>query len=141
VGPAEAPPAGTQIPPHRAEAQFQIRLLSDDVTRARAARPSDGRTLAGTGLLNQAQTAYDRAQYAEAFRLALRGRREVGGAIEAVPLVGVPSEGSERSEAPLSPENAAESAAAADRCPSCGHPMLPEEPFCRGCGVPRASSG
>lgn len=133
--------SATKIPPHRAEAQFQMRLLSDEVALAKAERPSDGRTLSGNALLAQAQTAYDRGQYAEAFRLALKGRREVGGSVETVPLTPPAPDGTEGPAGAPNLEAAAEAVAAADRCPSCGHPMLPDEPFCRGCGVPRSAPG
>lgn len=138
-----APPApltspSPKLPAHRAEAQFQMRLLTDEVSLAKAERPSDGHTLASAGLLSQSQAAFDRAQYAEAFRLALKGRREVGGGIETVPLASH-GLGGDAAATPTA-EASAETAAAAGRCPNCGHPMLPDETFCRGCGSPRSGT-
>ena len=133
---AEAPLPAAKLPAHRAEAQFQLRLLEEDVNRARSARPSDGRTLQASALLAQAQAAFDRSEFQEAFRLALKGRREAGGTIQTLP----PAPGSRGPPASGAPDPAlaADAAAAATRCPACGHPMLADDGFCRGCGTPRA---
>jgi hypothetical protein len=137
---AAAPPPASRLPAHRAESQFQIRLLEDEVARARTSRPKDGRTLEAGALLEQAQQAFGRADYAEAFRLALRGRREAGGSVEALPAA--PSARSTGGTAAGRPDPAtvADALASANRCPSCGHPMSANDAFCRGCGTPRATA-
>lgn len=136
--PASSAPPPAKVPAHRAEAQFQLRLLETDLERAGAS--SDGRVLRAKALRAEAQQAFDRSDYASAFRLALKGRREAGAPVEAVPAVaaGAPGGPSPGSGAPnTDPAETAAALASSDRCPHCGHPMATDDPFCRGCGVPR----
>jgi hypothetical protein len=128
------PPRG--LPKNRAESQFQLRLLEADLAKAKERRAGEAGTVAASELYGEAQAAFSREEYTEALRLALRGRRQVGGAVETVAL------GS--SAAKPEPESAAQDLAAAaeavagrDRCARCGHPSLPGDTFCRGCGAPR----
>ncbi|MGP8078596.1 MAG: zinc ribbon domain-containing protein [Thermoplasmata archaeon] len=146
VSPADVgvPPA-PKIPPHRAEAQFQLRLLKEELPGVGGGRANDGRRLRAQALSTQAQQAFDRSDYAEAFRLALKGRREAGASVETLapppsPIgpAGTVAEGDPSAGAPSDPIQAATELASADRCPSCGHPTRPQDAFCRGCGVPRA---
>ncbi len=145
--PSAAPaPAPTAPPKNRVESQFQLRLLAQELEVARHDRPDDGKTGAAGALDRQAREAFDRADFTEAFRLALRGRRALGDRVEALP----PGPGG-GAPAPPPPGNApgalrsevdaagsAESVASAGRCPTCGYPALPGDTFCRGCGTPRA---
>jgi len=140
---AAAPPA-PKLPAHRAESQFQLRLLEEDLARAQSDRANDGRTLRAKALSVQAQQAFDRSDYAEAFRLALKGRREAGGAVETLaPPPTRPKGAGGPGPAAGAPEGASDAAlaaaavASADRCPDCGHPMTAGDAFCRGCGTPR----
>jgi hypothetical protein len=133
---AAAPPPAAPMPRNRAESHFQIGLLDSELETARKDRPSAGPTLEASALRTQAQAAFDRADYTEAFRLSLRARRVLGGHVEAL----APSPGG-RGAAAAAPapdaEAAAERTAAAERCPSCGYPTSPTDAFCRGCGIPR----
>ena len=157
TGPSSPPPAvpagseprspatpAAKIPAHRAEAQFQLRLLQDEVARPAASGAGDGRRLQAQALAAQAQQAFDRGDYAESFRLALKGRREGGLPIETVAPPGHPSgvrasaDAAGPTDAADDPERTADSLASLARCPHCGHPMGPSEQFCRGCGAPRA---
>jgi hypothetical protein len=145
--PSEAIPPAPKIPAHRAESQFQLRLLEEELARARSTRANDGHTLQAQALFAQARQAFDRADYAEAFRLALKGRREAGGSVEALapPPRGKPAGGTGPAEASEVAPNedlalAAAAVASADRCLECGHPMTSEETFCRGCGSPRKAT-
>jgi ribosomal protein L32 len=85
----------------------------------------------------KAQTAYAVGRYTEAFSLALKGRRGLGGNVGAVgPTPGVKPSSLEPEAPDL--DRAVESAAGATRCPQCGHPTTADDAFCRGCGTSRA---
>jgi Double zinc ribbon len=133
-------PAPTGLPKNRAESQFEMRLLDSDVESAKQSKPSDPATLAATDFQGKAQAAFDSGEYTEALRLALKGRRGLGGKVETVapgpssrPLGGASSPND-----PQDPGATAERAASATRCSSCGYPTTPDDVFCRGCGSPRA---
>jgi len=123
-------PPPTPLPKNRAESHFMLGLLVQDLEKA---PPGAGPTLEGQALRGQSQAAFDRGDYAESFRLALRGRRALGGPLETL----APSS---RSAAPPAgaggrdPDAAANSMAGAQRCSECGYPTLPGDGFCRGCG-------
>jgi len=138
--PRSSPPSAAKIPAHRAEAQFQLRLLQDEIAGAATSEAGNGRRLQAQALATQAQQAFDRGDYAESFRLALKGRREGGRPIETVAPPGPPAPSGTSAEGagPADdPERTADSLASLARCPQCGHPMGPTEQFCRGCGSPR----
>jgi len=133
---ASARPPSTGLPRNRVESQFELRLLDTELDRARQNRPSDPATLAGTEFRAKAQAAFDAGEFTDAFAFALKGRRGLGGNVESVasrPLVS----GTEPGTAAIDPSEAAERAASAARCPSCGYPTTPDDAFCRGCGTPR----
>ena len=132
---APTPPAA-RLAPHRAESQFQIRVLGESLDSVPA---NDGRRREATALLDQAKVAYDRAEYGDAFRLALRGRRALGASVEGLPASGARPPGAPTALA-ADPAQLAEATAASDRCPVCGYPMRTDDGFCRGCGVPRSSA-
>jgi hypothetical protein len=136
--PANPPPS---IPKNRVESQFELHLLDQELAAARSARAGDGSLETADALRRQAQTAYDRADYTEAFRLGLRARRQLGGKVESLPATGTP--GGATSTAERSPPNGGDAAATADaiagssRCPACGYPVAADDRFCRGCGKPK----
>ena len=132
-------PAPAAVPKNRAEAQFQLRLFEEELAKASKAgtAPDEAKDL-----FVQAHAAYDRADYAEAFRLSLRGRRRVGGSVEALgssPRASLSVEAASTGTA-VDPAVAAEEVAGQDRCASCGHPIVPGDAFCRGCGAARLPS-
>ena len=136
-GASAAPPiAAPNLPRGRAEAQFQMHLLDSDLAEAKAARPSAPATLAGVDFQDKARTAFDSGQYTDALRLALKGRRGLGGHVETVAPTAA-SRNVDAAAAAADPQAAAETAASASRCPNCGYPTNPSDVFCRGCGVPR----
>jgi hypothetical protein len=140
---ADSSPPPAKLPKNRAESLFELHLLEQEVQTARASAPVRGSTLEAVNLQGQAQSAFDRAEYTEAFRLALRARRSLGGSVETLsaPRRGPAAPRPSRTPAPpVDPVAAAERAAAASRCPSCGYPTLPDDTFCRGCGEPRTAS-
>ncbi len=141
--PISPEPAMSKVPKNRVESQFEMRLLDGDLEAANRDRPSQAGTQRAAKLRKDAQAAYDRADYTEAFRLALRGRREVGGKVETLDLGPPLSSAATPGSAAASPESAnpmleAERVAGSERCPQCGHPNLSSDAFCRGCGIPTA---
>lgn len=133
-----APPVPPAVPKNRAEAQFQLRLFEEDLVTAKGKDGGAQPSAEARELYVQAQAAFSRGDYGEAFRLALRGRRRVGATVEALapsPVSPVPP--GQPSPSPTDVAAAAERVALADRCPSCGHPISPDDSFCRGCGTAR----
>jgi len=135
--PAPVAPAPNPVAKNRAEAQFQLRLFESELARADKSTPGGSASPEARDLYVQAHAAFARAEYAEAFRLSLRGRRAVGGKVETLgppmPVASAPAAGGAGN-----PVATAEALAAQERCPSCGHPTLPGDAFCRGCGAARA---
>ena len=134
------------IAKNRAESKFQLTVLDRELERVRHDRSEGPATAEATALQRDAQTAFDRSDYTEAFRLALRGRRALGGSVESLPpspgarTTSTPRAGATDTARPLDASAAAERVAGADRCPACGYPTLPGDTFCRGCGTPRAGA-
>jgi Double zinc ribbon len=139
AGASSPPPPPAPLPRNRAESQFQLHLLDQEVATARRERPKQGTTLEAVKLQGEAQAAFERGDFTDAFKLALRARRALGGKVESLapparsPPTPVPGPGL----GPVDPAASAEQAAAASRCPECGYPTLPNDTFCRGCGTPR----
>lgn len=141
--PAPAPPPSPSLAKNRAESQFQLRLLDQELASAQTDRARSASTQEASRIRSDAGAAFDRGEFTEAFRLALRGRRTLGATIEGLPA-GRPVEGvaalPNGAPATLDLTQTAEQVAGAERCPECGYPALPGDAFCRGCGVPRASA-
>jgi Double zinc ribbon len=133
LAPGAAPgPAPAPLPKNRAESHFLIGVLTQEVQRA---PPGAGSTLEALALRDQAQAAFDRGDYGESFRLALRGRRALGGRIESLAATSTPPASAPLASVPDA-GNVADTVAGAARCPDCGHPTLTDDVFCRGCGRP-----
>jgi hypothetical protein len=135
VGSAPAP----SVPRNRAEAQFQLRLFEEELAAAAKGAKDRTQVEGARELYVQAHAAFARADYAQAFRLALRGRRQVGGHIESLgPPPATPASGGGAGVPPTAdPVESAERVAALERCPLCGHPAVAGDTFCRGCGAAR----
>lgn len=139
ASPAGATPAAPAVPKNRAEAQFQLHLFEQDLATA-AKGPGDRAVADGAReLYVQAHAAFSRGDFQEAFRLALRGRRQIGARVESLGPSAPPPAGSKATVASSAPDAAetAEAAATGERCPTCGHPAVKGDAFCRGCGAPR----
>lgn len=136
---ATAPPRAA-IPKNRVESQFQLRLLDQELETARQRRPRSTPTRDATQIRAEATAAFDRGDYTEAFRLALKGRRTLGAEVEGLPPVhvtpGAPAISSDGS-AGADLTQTVERVASAERCAECGYPALAGDTFCRGCGQPR----
>jgi len=137
--PAAPLPTAPPIPKNRVESQFQLHLLQGELDQARAVHAPASKIQGAEALRGEAQSAFDHEDYTEAFRLALRGRKQLGGTIETLPppTKGPASATADERAGPIDPGAAAERAASATRCPDCGYPMLPDDAFCRGCGRPK----
>jgi len=131
------------IPKYRAESQFQIRLLTDELGGLTSRRAKDPTGVQAASFKRQASEAFDRGDYAEAFRLALHGRRALGGTLESLPPTGpgvsATPEAGNGTARPSDIAATAETVASGERCPDCGYPALPGDAFCRGCGRPKAT--
>ncbi|MGA8710460.1 MAG: zinc ribbon domain-containing protein [Thermoplasmata archaeon] len=141
VSPSPAVPA---LPKNRAESHFQMRILSDELDALGGRRARDPAVEGAKALRDQAQVAFDKGDFTDAFRLALRGRRTLGGTVEGLAAV-VPATGgggpgmSGPGSATADPTQTAEAVAGGERCPDCGYPALAGDGFCRGCGRPRTT--
>jgi Double zinc ribbon len=141
--PPSPAPATAPMPRNRAESQFQLRLLDQELDTARASRPAAAETTEAADLRAKSQAAFDRADFTEAFRLALKGRRALGGSVEALPpspatrVAAVPVPNGSAGAAPPDATQTAERVASGEHCPECGYPTLAGDAFCRGCGTPR----
>ena len=139
-------PTPVAIPRNRAESQFQLRILGQEIEAAQGKRPRARQTVEAAELRTRAQAAYDRAEFTEAFRLALKGRRALGGSVEGLPpTAATHADGPALTSAgagpgPADPARTAEAVSGGQRCPECGYPALPGDAFCRGCGTPRTPS-
>jgi len=141
--PSVTPAVKPAIPKNRAESQFQIRLLGEELAALPPRRARDSSGTQATALHRQATEAFDKEEYTEAFRLALRGRRALGGHLETLAPTGAGAgraTGTGNGGGPA-PDLArtAESVAGGERCPECGYPALAGDSFCRGCGRPHAT--
>jgi hypothetical protein len=129
------------IPKDRVESQFQLRLLGEELDALPASRAQDPTVAGATALRSQASAAFDRGDYSVAFRLALKGRRTLGGTLESLPPPTTAATGAMKGGAsgPASDASqAADAAAGRERCPDCGYPAVTGDAFCRGCGRPQA---
>lgn len=135
--------AAPALPKNRAESQFQLRLLTDELAGLPERRARDPVVVDATALKGQSELAFGKGDYSAAFRLALRGRRVLGGSVESLPATSasspmtattLPNGGSSASPDPV---HSAEAVAGGERCPDCGYPALAGDAFCRGCGRPR----
>jgi RNA polymerase subunit RPABC4/transcription elongation factor Spt4 len=137
------PPEGVSVPDappvprlakNRAESRFQISLLNEELATAGTSRPNDAAVAEGKVASAEAQSAYDRTEYTEALRLALRGRRKLGARIESLPPPNTRIPPTPPALAPV----ALGAPAGMAPCVQCGRPLKASDRFCRGCGTPRA---
>ncbi len=127
-GAASEAPSG-RPPKNKLESHFQLRLLESDLER-RGKTPD---TSGAAELLGQARTAFDREEYTEALRLALKGRRQLGAPVETLGKAG-PAGRATGAPAPSVAPNGER------RCAKCGRAVVEGDAFCRGCGTPYPAS-
>jgi len=140
VAKAGTPPAPA-VPRNRAEAQFQLRLFEEELAAAAKGKRDRKQLDAARALYIEAHAAFARGEFGPAFRLALRGRRQIGGHVESLapPPPNAAAAGAATDAPSADASGSAEQVAAQERCPLCGHPTVPGDAFCRGCGAPRTA--
>ncbi len=133
--------AVAQRPPkNQLEARFEQNLLAEEIVRRRAGRAKDPVARTAERLGRDSQAAYDRNDYTEALRLALKGRRSLGVKIE-----GLPASGAGRIEASGAREGSGLPVGGlvtpgpepgfGAKCPQCGRIGGAADRFCRDCGT------
>lgn len=127
----EAP--ASRLPKNRAESKFQLTILDEELASAKADAPARGEAEA---LGTEAHAAYERGDYNEALRTALRARRKLGARLETLPPAAAAPGGSPRGDVPLKSGGSAGGA-----CPRCGRATRPTDQFCRSCGAPTKPAG
>ncbi|MFI5415127.1 MAG: zinc ribbon domain-containing protein, partial [Candidatus Lutacidiplasmatales archaeon] len=142
--PAAPPIVGDEMPPadppaprlakNRAESRFQIGLLNEELAEAAQTRPADSAVPDAQKASAEAQSAYDRAEYTDAMRLALRGRRKLGTRIESLPPPNTRIPPTPPAMVPVALDGPAGTAP----CIQCGRPLKAADRFCRSCGTPKA---
>jgi RNA polymerase subunit RPABC4/transcription elongation factor Spt4 len=119
---------------NRAESHFQIGLLDEELSVAGGTRPDDDAVREAQASRSDAQAAYDRGDYTEAMRLALRGRRKLGARIETLPP---PNTRIPPTPPPVAPSQLGGPSGTVP-CVQCGRPLKSADRFCRACGTPKA---
>jgi Double zinc ribbon len=124
-----------KLPPFQVESRFAITSLERELA-APIPAGAEGAHGEAAEYLRQAEESYRSEGYAEAWRLALRGRRRLGGTLE---TVAAPPSRERPASAALPSKVGAPEAEPAGRgpasCPTCGRPNAPSDRFCRGCGA------
>ena len=135
--PAGAPePVSDRPPKNKMEAHFQLSLAADELEQARTAKSGTPGFREADRLRQDSQAAYDRQDYTESLRLALKCRRTVGARVEALPVTpGSASPGGTPSALLGSSEN---QPTFGQKCPECGRTAAASDQFCRACGAPIA---
>jgi hypothetical protein len=130
-------------PKNKLEARFQLSLATDELKRAEESSPRPKGLPEALRLRSAGQEAFDREDFTEALRLALRSRRTLGSRVEGLPA-STPASPPTTGPAPTgggSARPASSPAPGSDRgsgavCPACGRVTGPDDRFCRTCGAP-----
>ncbi|MCI4323290.1 MAG: zinc ribbon domain-containing protein [Thermoplasmata archaeon] len=130
----EEAPAAPKIPAHQAESRFALAMLNQDIDSTAKSRGTEPAFQEATATRDQAQAAFNAGQFKEAFALALKGRRQLGGHIEAIG-VSPKVQGSTVARDPSLSASPDGNAPAAIPCPQCGKPVPATDRFCRACGA------
>ena len=116
-----------RLPRNKAESHFQIRLLDEELTAGGPVGTTPSTVRGVTTIASEAHASYDRGDFTEALRIALKGRRTLGARLETLPPPTI---------APASdPSSISGPGVGADRCAQCGQPLRTGDKFCRGCGA------
>ncbi|MGC2290276.1 MAG: zinc ribbon domain-containing protein [Thermoplasmata archaeon] len=143
--PEAAPASISNRPPkNKLEAHFQLSLAQDELDQARAQKSATQGFQDADHLRSDGQTAYDKQDYTEALRLALKSRRTLGTRIEALPVSAVSPSSPAAGDSPEAAAAARASGFLSDpptfgqKCPQCGRTAAATDQFCRACGGPIA---
>ena len=147
--PPSIPELRKGVPKNQLESRFEINVLEESLEKT-----GEGSFAEARKLLTLAQRSFDRGDYSDALRLAMRGRKIVGTGteetislspatvVETPPDAPLPS--AARSSAPpvvkdVVPEpGTGEARPVLMRCSRCGRENPVTNKFCRGCGKPLA---
>ena len=134
-------PGATGRPPkNQMEAHFQLSVAKDELAKARTSKPGPKSFREADRQFAAAQAAYDRQDFTEALRLALRSRRTLGARVEGLPVSTVPSAVSSAGGSPVTAVGTDSGSPAAgdptfgQKCPKCGRVAAANDQFCRVCG-------
>jgi Double zinc ribbon len=137
---AAVEPEPARPPKNKMEAHFQLSLVQDELDQARAAKSRSKPFRDAEALRDQGQAAYDKQDFTEALRLALKSRRALGTRVEALPVSPIPASAPGGSDPGAAAARASGSLADAptfgQKCAKCGRTASPTDQFCRGCGAP-----
>ncbi len=135
-------PATDRPPKNKMEAHFQLSVVQDELDQARSTKSRTKAFQDADSLRKQGQAAYDKQDFTEALRLALKSRRTLGTRVEALPVSVVPASAT----TPGGPVNAGTGAknsggvaspgASGPNCSQCGRTAAATDQFCRSCGAP-----
>lgn len=137
--------AARKMPKNYMEARFMLNALQNDLGSLTPERRTSPEGKEAQEWARQSQAAFDRKDYDASLRLALRGRRRIGGGglstialspgtvVEPPPEEPVPA--AQRSSAPQTAAPAS-SEEGPKPCARCGRTNTPTDRFCRGCGAP-----
>jgi Double zinc ribbon len=130
--PASEPPASPtgRLPRNKAESHFQLRLLDEELAAGGPGGTPPSVVREVTALSLDAHSSYEKGDYTEALRVALKGRRSLGARLETLPPPSVVA-----APAPTDAAPATSDGGTADRCRQCGQPLRSGDKFCRGCGA------
>lgn len=145
AGPSSAGAAVTsssRAPKNKMEAHFQLSLATEELDLLPSTTPRTKNMREADRLRAEGQAAYERQDYTEALRLALRSRRALGSRVEGLPVATVPSlspaaaQSADPSHSTLAASTTVEAVASGPKCPQCGRPAASNDRFCRSCGGP-----
>ncbi|MCI4352893.1 MAG: zinc ribbon domain-containing protein [Thermoplasmata archaeon] len=129
-------------PKNKMEAHFQLSLATEELERFSTTKPPSKNIGEADRLRVDGQAAYDRGDFTEALRLALRSRRTLGTRVEALPVATAPGSASAGTGSAALPRGPGQGAAATEelafgpKCPQCGKPATADDRYCRSCGGP-----
>jgi double zinc ribbon protein len=133
-------PGSNRAPKNKMEAHFQLSVCKDELDHSRAGQSEAQSFRDAEKLYANGQTAYDREDYTEALRLALKGRRTLGTRVEALPVTATSSStvSSARTAAARAAGPVSDEPTFGQKCANCGRIAGPADQFCRECGAPMA---
>lgn len=130
-------PMPDRPPKNKMEAHFQLELAHDELDQARSAKSRTRLFREAEGFWTNGQAAYDKQDFTEALRLALKSRRTLGTKVEALPVTATapPSSSGDPAVAGRDPGALVDQPTFGQKCAKCGRTAAPTDQFCRGCGT------
>lgn len=140
-GPEETPATGAGVnrpPKNKLEARFQLNVGAQELEEARASKSGSPSFQEAEALHSQGQLAFDKEDFTEALRLALKSRRTLGARIEALPVTAAVAAAPTLASAATarSASGVSEALTFGPKCSKCGRVAAETDQFCRTCGTP-----